>query len=97
LEETDVPGHFDQTLVFYGEEGKPVDYNVIWLDEDSAIEYDCTDYNSHVHEYCIHIMSRTPTMSEEKLAQLQEFALSLDLNPMNIEWKDTDQSSECWD
>ena len=41
LTELEVPGHFDQTLVFNGQEGQAVDYNVIWLDEDSAIEYDC--------------------------------------------------------
>ena len=27
-----------QTLEFFGFQGPPVDYNVVWLDEDSAIE-----------------------------------------------------------
>ena len=38
LESMEEPGHFTQTLVFFGIQGPSVDYNVIWLDEDSAIE-----------------------------------------------------------
>ena len=49
---------------------------VVHIDEDSAIEYDCTE-NFLTHDYCIHIMSRTPTMSEEKLQQLLQFAGNL--------------------
>ena len=49
---------------------------VVHIDEDSAIEYDCTE-NFLTHDYCIHIMSRTPAMSEEKLQQLLQFAGNL--------------------
>jgi len=38
LTELDAPGHFSQTLEFFGFEGPPTDYNVIYIDEDSAIE-----------------------------------------------------------
>ena len=48
-------------------------FRVIHIDDDSAIEYDCTE-NFLTHDYCIHIMSRTPTMSEEKLQMLLEYA-----------------------
>ena len=48
-------------------------YRVIHIDDDSAVEYDCTE-NFLTYDYCIHIMSRTPTMSEEKLQQLLTFA-----------------------
>ena len=48
-------------------------FRVIHIDDDSAIEYDCTE-NFLTHDYCIHIMSRTPTMSEEKLLMLLEYA-----------------------
>ena len=34
----ELPGHFSQTLNFGGFEGPAVDYNVVWLDEDTAIE-----------------------------------------------------------
>ena len=39
LTQLDHPGHFSQELVFGGFEGPAVDYNVVWLDEESAIEY----------------------------------------------------------
>ena len=48
-------------------------FRVIHIDDDSAIEYDCTE-NFLTHDYCIHIMSRTPTMTEEKLQMLLEYA-----------------------
>lgn len=51
-----------------------VDYNVIHIDEDSAIEFDCDDNFLGKYEYCIHIMSRTPTMSAEKVQELVAFA-----------------------
>ena len=35
----DQPGHFLQELFFFGFAGPSVDYNVVWLDEDTAIEY----------------------------------------------------------
>ena len=52
LRELEAPGHFEQvstpsrlfimaflqTLEFFGFEGPPTDYNVIYIDEDSAIE-----------------------------------------------------------
>ena len=39
LTELDQPGHFSQSLSFGGWAGPAVDYNVVWLDEDTAIEY----------------------------------------------------------
>lgn len=50
-----------------------MDYNVIWIDEDSAIEYDCNE-GGLTTDYCVHIMSRTPTMTDEKLQELLDFA-----------------------
>ena len=75
-------------LTFAGQQGLPVDYNVIWLDEDSAIEYDCNDGALGL-DYCVHIMSRTPTMAPEKLQQLLEFAgnLKWERNMQNISIK----------
>eukprot|EP00095_Tigriopus_kingsejongensis_P003781 maker-scaffold155_size301336-snap-gene-1.5 protein:Tk03781 transcript:maker-scaffold155_size301336-snap-gene-1.5-mRNA-1 annotation:"serine protease inhibitor dipetalogastin precursor" len=97
LEELDSPGHFQQKLVFFGADGVPVDYNVIWLDEDSAIEYDCNkDSTLGIVDYCLHFMSRTPTMSQEKLEELLAFGASLDLNPNEIVYKPGSQEG-CWD
>lgn len=73
LEELEAPGHFEQVLYFNGLAGPPVDYNVIWIDEESAIEYDCNEHDITT-DYCVHIMSRTPTMTDEKLQELLDFA-----------------------
>ena len=70
----ETPGHFEQvgrlvctlvaqTLEFFGFSGPPVDYNVIWLDEDSAIEYDCSEHILGNIDYCVHFMSRCATCS----------------------------------
>ena len=73
LDELEAPGHFSQVLYFDGLAGPPVDYNVIYLDETSAIEYDCNEHDITT-DYCIHIMSRTPTMTNDKLQELLDFA-----------------------
>ena len=41
---------------------------------DSAIEYDCNTSILGVTDYCVHFMSRTPTLTEEKLQEMKEFA-----------------------
>lgn len=90
------PGHFTQQLVFFGIPGLPVDYNVIHLDEDSAIEYDCHEIPLlGVFEYCVHFMSRTPEMTEEKLQKLRNFADGLGLNVNSVEYKTSSQEG-CW-
>jgi len=87
-------GYFRQQLYINGIPTPKVDYRVIHIDDDSAIEYDCTE-NFLTHDYCIHIMSRTPTMSEEKLQMLLEYADALDLNVDNLDYKTSDQTG-CW-
>ena len=67
LTELELPGHFSQQLNFGGFEGPAVDYNVIWVDEDSAIEYDCSEHILGLLDYCVHFMSRTPTMDPAKV------------------------------
>jgi len=89
-------GHFEQTLVILGIKTPAVDYNVVYLDDDAAIEYDCSPGAiSLLTNYCIHVMSRTPTMKQEKLDQLLAFADKLDLNANKIEFNPTKQE-ECW-
>merc|ERR1711990_959872 len=95
LRELEAPGHFEQTLEFFGFEGPPTDYNVIYIDEDSAIEYDCTQQVFGIVDYCVHFMSRTPTMQLEKLAMLQEMVLEMGLNTHNLEYNEGNQEG-CW-
>ena len=44
------------------------------MDEESAIEYDCNTSFLGVTDYCLHFMSKNPTLSEEKLKQMMDFA-----------------------
>ena len=74
LSQKDIPGHFEQQLYFYGIPGPKVDYNVIYIDEEAAIEYDCSDSFIFGYNYCVHIISRTPTLSAEKVDELVAFA-----------------------
>merc|ERR1712012_1439566 len=54
LSQKDIPGHFEQQLYFYGIPGPKVDYNVIYIDEEAAIEYDCSDSFIFGYNYCVH-------------------------------------------
>ena len=73
LRELDAPGHFEQQLYFFGIPGPKVDYNVIYIDEEVAVEYDCND-GFFGFDYCVHILSRQPTLSQEKVTQMITFA-----------------------
>ena len=89
-------GHFEQTLVIFGVKTPAVDYNVVYLDDEGANEDDCSPgFISILTNYCIHFMSRTPTMKQDKLNQLLEFANGLDLNANSINFKATKQEG-CW-
>jgi len=83
----EIPGNFNQVLY------SAVDYNVIWLDEDSAIEYDCG--KPFFEEYCIHFMSRTPMLHPEKFEAMMNFTIELGLNTRNLEYKPVLQEG-CW-
>ena len=66
----EVPGNFDQRFFAFQ---KPADYNVIWLDDETAMEYDCTSTLGVVN-YCVHLMSRTQSIPQEKLDLMIAFA-----------------------
>jgi len=95
LEPEDQPGHFTQTLEFYGIPGPSVDYNVVWLDEDSAIEFDCSEHIFGFLDYCVHFMSRTPTMAPEKLEAMKEWIAEMGLNMQDLDYMPGDQNN-CW-
>ena len=79
-----------------------MDYNVIWLDEDYAMEYDCRSVVvTQADEYCVHFMSRAKTIDGEKLQEMIQFAgnalipfciyrhLSLYIYFVSLEWQRT--------
>merc|ERR1712198_750301 len=76
-------------------EGPAVDYNVIWLDEDTAIEYDCTEHLLGNIDYCVHFMSRKPTIEPAKFDEMMQFVADMELNTHNLEYKVGDQNG-CW-
>lgn len=86
------PGQWKEKIL---KETPAVAYNVVHLDEDSSIEYDCGESFGVIENYCIHILSRTPTMKPEKLQQLQAFALGLGLNQHDLKFQITPQQN-CW-
>jgi len=94
------PGKFFQQLNFGDYEGPDyVDYTVIWLDEDTAIVYDCFEHyliNWNMYlDYCVHFMSRKPTIEPAKLDEMMQFVADLGLNTHNLEYKVGDQNG-CW-
>merc|ERR1719189_23730 len=100
LRELDAPGHFEQQLYFYGIPMPSVDYNVIYIDEEVAVEYDCSDHGSlgpinFGYDYCVHVLARHPTLSQEKVEEVIAFAESLGLNSQNLEYK-VGSHDGCW-
>lgn len=65
-------------------------YYVIYLKDDYAIEYDCSESLGIVN-YCVHIMSRQLSIDSAKLEELKTFALGLGLNPRNLPFQVTEQ------
>lgn len=47
------------------------DYNVILLEDDVAMEYDC---NAASDNYCVHFLSRTTTIDQAKLDTMIAYA-----------------------
>lgn len=72
----------------------PVDYNVVWLDEDTAMEYDCGK-TFFIENYCIHFMSRTTSIEPAKLQLMKDYADKLGLNTKNIKYVPVLQDG-CW-
>ena len=66
----EVPGNFNQRFppLLRG-----VDYNIIWIDQDTAMEYDCRAVQGG-EEYCVHFMSRTITIEPAKLQTMVDYA-----------------------
>ncbi|KAH3843716.1 uncharacterized protein LOC127877588 [Dreissena polymorpha] len=86
-----VPGHWKEG--FFPLVPK-VDYRVIYLDDHLAIEYDCSTV-LWMTNYCVHLLARTPTISDADEQKLLDFANGLGLNTQNIPYKKTLQNG-CW-
>merc|ERR1712116_51352 len=69
-------------------------YNVIWLDQDTAIEYDCGK-TLFIENYCIHFMSKTPSIAPEKLELMKQHADKLGLNTKGLKYVQVQQDG-CW-
>merc|ERR1712110_904865 len=73
-----------------------VSYTIVALDgDDYMVEFDCSSTLGLLN-YCFHVMSRKPTLSETSLAKLKALMPQYGLNPHNLTWKTTAQDG-CWD
>ena len=57
-----------------------MNYTVIAIGEDYAVEYDCTENSRGVVNYCVHVMSRGRTMNQTLFDSLIKQAEELGLN-----------------
>ncbi|KAF0309028.1 Protein HID1 [Amphibalanus amphitrite] len=87
------PGNFNQKFRFPF--APLTDYNLVLLDEDAAIEYDCSPHADGTIDYCIHFISRTPSLSEDRLQALIDLALGMGLNTQDLAYKANIQDG-CW-
>ncbi len=80
-----IPGRWIETI-----HGNQVNYTVIAISEDYAVEYDCGT-SLGITNYCIHVMSRQRTLDESIVDELFQYAESLGLNPQGLPVKMTKQ------
>ena len=90
------PGHFKQKMFWFA---PSIDYTIVFQgtfnDEEYSVEYDCNESFFFGTNYCVHFLSRKPTMSEELLNYLIERVNELKLNSQNLELVRTKQEG-CW-
>ncbi|CDW78043.1 apolipoprotein d-like [Stylonychia lemnae] len=95
------PGRFKQQIFSFL---PPVDYTVLYLGnftndqgevEEYSVEYDCTEGFLTEYNYCVHFLSRKPTMSKQLLDKLIEDITKLNLNDENLDLTISQQNG-CW-
>lgn len=87
-EDPNIPGRW---LTQVGN-GDPSNYTVIAIATDEySVEYDCKTSSLGITNYCIHVLSRSPTMSEDTFKGLIQMAEDLGLNPNELPVKMTQQ------
>ena len=86
------PGWYEEEFI----PGLPtVNYTIIAIGDNYSVEFDCGELFGVVN-YCVHILSRTPTMDPVLLAKLIFFAnTTLNLNQYNLPFNTTNQTG-CW-
>ena len=60
-----------------------VNYTVIAISDDYAVEYDCGT-SVGITNYCIHVMSRKPTLDQDTFNKLIQMAEDMGLNPQQL-------------
>lgn len=71
----------------------PVAYNIIVLNTDEySVEYDC-GREFGITNYCVHILSRKPTLDITIVNNILKLAEELDLNTAKLEYKQTKQEN----
>jgi apolipoprotein D and lipocalin family protein len=93
---TDSIGNFKEVFVDPAEPGTAF-YNIVFLSETAAVEYDCEASFGGLINYCFHVLSLTPTMSEAEANALLELVDEYDLNPHNLNFTYTDQKGCTYD
>jgi apolipoprotein D and lipocalin family protein len=86
------PGWYEEEFI----PGLPtVNYTIIAIGDTYSVEFDCGELFGTVN-YCVHILSRTPTMEPALLQELISYAnKTLDLNIYNLPFNVTNQTG-CW-
>jgi hypothetical protein len=64
--------------------GSPVNYTVIAISDDYSVEYDCGTSSTGITNYCIHVLSRTPTLDQSTFDKLIKMAEEMGLNPQGL-------------
>jgi len=94
LTDQNPPGRFKESFFPFV---PAVSYTIIFMDpkgEQYSVEYDCGETLGLVN-YCVHILSRKPTMDADLLKSLVQQSLALGLNTQNLPFKATKQDG-CW-
>lgn len=84
------PGRWEEVIYT-----NSVNYTVIAVGTDFAVEYDCGTSSAGITNYCIHVMSRTRTMDQSQFNDLINMAESMGLNPQKLPVKMTVQDEKC--
>merc|ERR1712150_221990 len=86
-----VPGHWKEGFFPFAPKA---DYTIVYLDDNLAIEYDCTQV-LWITNYCIHLLAKTPTISQADTQKLMDVATQLKLTNQNLPYQVTLQD-KCW-
>ena len=91
LDPTKETGKFSEIFISPNEPGM-VAYNVIFISDTASVEYDCEVNNNGIINYCFHILSTTPTMSQSEVNNILQLVDEYNLNPEGLPYKKTNQT-----